>query len=539
MTRTDRLVILAVLGTGVFLGGLELMITAVALPAILADLASWTELRRASWVVTVYLLVSVVAMPLAGRLADGIGARRLFLGALAVFIVGSVVSGAARSLDALIAGRAIQAAGGGALVPVATAAAAHLFDDRDRPRALGVIGALTFLGMAVGPFAGAAILELLRPADALAAAGVGSGPLVELLAPAWRWVFYVNAPVGVAALALGWAASAGWETPRRPSRPDVAGALLVTGGLAALLVGISAIDDQLGARLLDPGYPPVRLAGVGSLLLALAVAAALRSRAPFLDVRIFARPVLSAAALVALLTGYALATAIVGGAVFVDRVLYAGPATQRVALGALGAATAVGALVAGLLVRRSSPRAVTIAGLLLSAAALGAMATWSEGTAVPAIAAGLGLFGLGFGLTLTSRSTAAVEAAGRAAFGVASAVVTVARMLGMALGLAVLTAYGATTIERLNAAVFATPEAYRRYLPAELRDRTLADPRVVGALEDWAAREAAGIVVGLFAVAAVVTLAALLPALALGRPPSPDRDGRPGADEGTMLDRDG
>ncbi len=118
---------------------------------------------------------------------------------------------------------------------------------------------------------------------------------------------------------------------------------------------------------------------------------------------------------------------------------------------------------------------------------------------------------------MTPRSTAAVEAAGRTAFGVASATVTVARMIGMAVGLAVLTAYGSTTIDQARARVYASAEAYKAFIPLELRDRPLRDGLVVQALERWASAEAARVMVGLFLAAAVVTLVAVLPALALGR----------------------
>ena len=138
LSRRESLLILAVLGVGVFLAGLELMVTAVALPSIVVDLADWTQLRRASWIVNGYLLVYVVTMPLAGRLADLWGVRRVFLWALVAFTLGSLLAGAAQSLDALIAARLVQAVGGGAIVPVATAAAAHLYEGHDRPRALGV-----------------------------------------------------------------------------------------------------------------------------------------------------------------------------------------------------------------------------------------------------------------------------------------------------------------------------------------------------------------------------------------------------------------
>ena len=106
-------------------------------------------------------------MPLAGRLADLWGARRLFMGALGVFILGSALAGAAQDLDQLIAARLVQAVGGGVLVPVGTAAASHLFGGAARPRALGVIGALTFLGMAAGPVVGAAILGSVHADAAL------------------------------------------------------------------------------------------------------------------------------------------------------------------------------------------------------------------------------------------------------------------------------------------------------------------------------------------------------------------------------------
>src|ERR671926_471404 len=197
MSRATALILLGVFGAGVFLAGLEMMITAVALPAIIIAFApdpifAFKELREASWIINGYLLVYVVAIPLAGRLTDLWGARRLFLSALALFIVGSALAGRAQSLEELIAARLIQAAGGGILVPVGTAAASHLFEGHARPRALGVIGALTFLGMAAGPFVGAAILDGLHVDTALSRAGIDRGPLIDALAPSWRWVFFIN-----------------------------------------------------------------------------------------------------------------------------------------------------------------------------------------------------------------------------------------------------------------------------------------------------------------------------------------------------------
>src|SRR5450432_2031378 len=134
MNRRERSVLLLVLGIAVFLTGLELMITAVALPTIVTSLADWTQLRTASWVVNGYLLVYVGTMPLAGRLADLWGARRLLMLGLLAFTIGSALAGASQDLGQLIAARLVQAFGGGIIVPVATAAAAHLYAAADRPR---------------------------------------------------------------------------------------------------------------------------------------------------------------------------------------------------------------------------------------------------------------------------------------------------------------------------------------------------------------------------------------------------------------------
>jgi hypothetical protein len=141
---------------------------------------------------------------------------------------------------------------------------------------------------------------------------------------------------------------------------------------------------------------------------------------------------------------------------------------------------------------------------------------------------------------VTPRSTAAVEAVGRHRFGAASATVTVARMIGMAVGLAVLTAYGSTAISRLSAQVYGSPDAYRSIVPATLAARPIRDPLVVDALEAWAARRAAETMVALFLVAAAVTAVAVPAALTLGDRPrmlnaetgAPARAGEGGSGDG-------
>lgn len=496
---------LAALGLGVLLVGVELMVTAVALPRIIADLADWTRLREASWIVNGYLVAYVTVMPLAGRAADRYRVPTLFGLSLAVFAAGSLAAGAATSLESLIAARVVQGLGAGAIVPLATAGASHLFEGHTRARAIGLVSALTFLGMAIGPFVGATILQTFDL----------PGP--ALLSPAWRWIFYLGAPLALLAGLYTWAGARGWPASAGAGSIDLVGAALFSIGVASGLLALTTVGAEGGGLL-----QPLPLAALALLAFLLATARARRAAAPFIDLRAFADRTFSGAVLLSLLTGYALATAIIGGAVFIDRVRYAGPAEQQVALGALAGAIAIGALGSGFVLRRIGAVALSLAGLVLAVGGLLIAASAGPDSGLQVLVGGLATFGLGFGLTVTARSTAAVEALGRAAFGVASGVVTVARMVGMGIGLAALTVLGSSRIEALSV-VLVDQAARDAVLPPALRGRPLEDYLVVDALERWASGQASGILATLFLVAAGVTAVAILPTLAMRTTPRADR----------------
>lgn len=504
MSRAARLVMLAALSLGVCLVGIELMITAVALPAIIADLADWTELRRASWIINGYLLAYVAVMPLAGRAADRFPLPRLFLIALATFSVGCLLAGAAQDLDWLIGARVVQGLGAGAVVPLATAGASHLFEGPARARAIGIVGALTFLGMAVGPLIGALVLQHVDLGSN--PAGLG-GAAAELLVPAWRWIFYLGAPLAAIAGLYAWAAAPAWRSATGNRRLDIVGAALFTIALASGLAALTSVDG-------DATPAPLVLGALAVVATGLTVIRLSRTRDPFIDLRHFADRVFSGAVGLSLLTGYALATAIIGGAVFVDRVRYGLPAEQQLTLGALAGAVAVGALGSGLLLRHFGVVPLSVCGLVLSVGGLLVAAQATQHTGLEVLVGGLALFGLGFGLTVTARSTAAVEALGKRAYGLAAAAVTVARMVGMAVGLAALTVFGSNRIEALSV-VLTDQQARDAILPAHLQGRPLQDFLVVDVLEAWAADQAAAILAGLFITAAAVTALAIVPTLAM------------------------
>ena len=501
---------------GVLLGGAELMVVAIALPSIVADFGGWADLGRVSWIVNAYLLAYVVAMPLAGRGADLWGALRLYVVALLLFVIGSAgaglspMAGAEDGLTWLIVARVVQGFGGGALVPLSMALASHLFSGRARGVALGVEGAATYIGMAIGPAYGAWVLLSF------------SVPIRGLEIAPWQWIFLLNVPIGIVTLLLIYVFAGGVETPRVKGRLDLVGAALLT---VALVAGIGAITTSGDAGWSDPLV-------IGGLLAAVLVGAVfawyqLRTRWPLIDLRLFADRSFSSANLVSLLTGYTLATAVIGGPVFVNRVLFGTDAQSAAGLTALTLAIAVGAIAGGVASGFLGERIVTFVGVAASAVGLWRAIGWGVDTELDRLALDLAIFGVGFGLTVSPRATAAVEAAGAGAYGVASAMLQVTRTIGMAVGLALLTSIGQNRIDELSALI-ADPG---------LRDdlvRDLGRPEFVGVhpnedldlvalLESWSQGEAAGVLQLVFGIALAVAIVTLIPALFVrGRGSLPD-----------------
>ncbi len=497
--------VLAVASLGVFLGGAELMVVAIALPSIVADFGGWGDLARASWIVNAYLIAYVVAMPLAGRAADLWGARRLYLVALVLFAGGSLAAGLSRpaGIDWLIAARVVQGFGGGALVPLSMALASHLFQGRARAAALGIEGAATFVGMAVGPAYGAwVLLNVSLPVPGLDLVG-------------WQWIFFLNVPVAIVTLLLVYLVAGGIETPRSGGRLDLPGAALATIGLVAAVAAVSLAGER------GWGDPQI-LVGFAIALVTLAafVWFELRRHAPLVDPRLFTDRRFAAANAVSLLTGYTLATAIIGGPVFVNRVLNAGPDVAAGALTALTAAIAGGAVVGGLVGGRAGERLTAAAGVVLTAAGLALALDWQVGTELGRLQRDLAIYGVGFGLTVSPRAVAAVEAAGASAYGVASAMLQITRTIGMSIGLALLTSIGQNRIDQLNALV--NDPARRDSLVTALGHPEFAgvDPgsslALVALLEGWSRGESAAVLRLVLAIALGIAAVTIVPALLVG-----------------------
>src|SRR4051794_7649318 len=192
------------------LASLDQTIVATALPTIVRDLGG---LEQLSWVVTAYLLGATVTMPLWGRASDLCGRKPLFLAAIGVFLTGSALSGAAQDLTQLIAFRALQGLGAGGLMTLAMAIVAEIVSPRERGRYQGYIQMVFVIASVAGPLLGGVFADRLS----------------------WRWVFYVNLPIGALALAVI-TTSLHLPVARTPVRIDYLGAALLAAGLTCILL---------------------------------------------------------------------------------------------------------------------------------------------------------------------------------------------------------------------------------------------------------------------------------------------------------------
>ena len=260
--------------------------------------------------------------------------------------------------------------------------------------------------------------------------------------------------------------------------------------------------------------------GVAAIAIGLFVWLELMQRSPLVNPRLFRSLRFSAANAVSLLTGYTLATAIIGGPVFVNRVLNGGPEPSATALTALTAAIAGGAVLGGVLSALTGERVATVLGIAVSAMGLWLMLGWGVDTDLGRLARDMAVFGVGAGLTVSPRGTAAVAAAGATAYGVASALLQLTRTVGMSVGLALLTSIGQSRIDELTALVndptrrnaLVTALGHPEFVGVDPRDSF----RLVDLLERWSRGEASDVLRLVFTIALGVAIVTLLPAVLVG-----------------------
>ena len=476
--------VLTVIGFGAFATALDQTVVVTALPSIMLDLkVPFSDLNRASWIITAYLLGYTVAMPLIGRMGDVYGYTRVYQGGLVVFAIGTSLVALSSSLEWMVAARVVQAVGGGATVPIGLAIASTALPDRHRGLALGIVIGAAEAGSMLGPAYGGAIVHFLD----------------------WRWIFWLNVPQSaILFLALFWLPG----TPDRQSRVDYVGGALLIGALLMLSL---ALSRQSLFTLSSP--TPFIIGAAGLVLVGVLVAVERKTWQPLLSSVLFRSRAFVAANLTQLLEGVALIIAMVTVPLMANTVMGKDPFTGAMWLLRMTAAIPLGAVLGGRLLVVAGIRPVAVAGLGLTALGLILISTWDVDVSEPWLTLHLVIAGAGFGLNNTPIMTRALTVAGDEYRGTAASLVVVARMMGMTLGLAALAAWGVEHFAALTSG-----------LELPLREAGEAAAEVEARIAEFNTRLSdAGIALfhNFFRVAAGAALAAIVPAVLMGGPDRP------------------
>lgn len=399
---------------GILLAALDQTIVATSLRTIADDLQG---LQFQAWATTAYLITATVTTPLYGKLGDLYGRKNLYLVAITIFVVGSVLCTLSTSMLELAAFRAVQGLGAGGLFTLALAIIGDLVPPRERARYQGLFLAVFGTSSVLGPLVGG----FLAGADTI------------LGVTGWRWVFLVNVPVGVVALALVWFTLHIPHT-RRPHRLDVAGATLLVGGLVPLLLVLEQGRDWGWRSPLTLG-----LSAGGVVMLVLFVLAEKRAgEDALIPLRLFRSRTVAVGSAASLVVGTAMFGGLAVLPLYLQIVKGQTPTEAGLSLLPLTAGIMVSALLSGQLISRTGRyRVFPIVGSALMVVALVLLAQVGADTPLTWTFAAMTLFGLGLGLNMQPVVLAVQNAAPARDIGVATSTVTFSRQMGGTIGTAV------------------------------------------------------------------------------------------------------
>lgn len=409
MSARRRWVVTAGVLTGTFLAALEATVVSTAMPTVIASLGG---LSHYSWVFSAYLITATVTVPVWGKLSDLYGRRLLYQMGIAVFLLGSVLSGLSTSMAQLIAFRALQGLGAGALVPLGLTIIGDIYTLSERARIQALFSGVWGLASVVGPVVGGFITDQLS----------------------WRWVFYLNVPFGLAAsLILGLAL----KEPRRHERPTIDYAGAATLMIAITLLMLALVEGGTSLKTLTAPRHLALFAGAAALTI-LFVWIERRAADPVVPFKLFGNRVV----VVTVTTGFLAGVAMFGAITFVP----------LFAQGALGAtATEAGSLltplmlswvllsiVGGRLLLKIGYRPTSIAGFILLTLGMALLSLFQRTTPRFWLYVDLVMIGAGLGLTMLTLLIAVQQSVPRGQLGIATSLTQFSRSIGGAVGVAVM-----------------------------------------------------------------------------------------------------
>jgi EmrB/QacA subfamily drug resistance transporter len=393
---------------GTFMLLLDITIVNVALPDIQRALnSSFSDLQ---WIVDAYALTLAAFLLTAGSLADMYGRRRLYLAGLAIFTVASVLCGFATSTLMLQLSRALQGVGGAIMFAVSLALLANSFRGKDRGVAFGVWGAVTGLAVAIGPLLGG-----------LLTSGIS-----------WRWIFFVNAPIGIVAIVIG-VVKVTESRAAKASRPDWLGFALFTVALSSLVYGLIESNQQSITNGLVLGC-----LAAAAVLLAVFVIVELRSAQPMFDMTLFRLPTFTGGAVAAFGLSASIFAMLLYLVLYVQDILGYSPLATGLRLMLISGGILVTSTVAGRLTERVPVRLLIGPGLIVVSAGLLLMRGLDAGSSWTHLIPGMLVGGLGIGIVNPPLASTAVGVVPPERAGMASGINSTFRQIGIATGIALL-----------------------------------------------------------------------------------------------------
>ena len=433
--RSERGPVLGAVMLSTSLVALDSTIIATAVPSIVDDLGGFSSFP---WLFSVYLLTQAVTVPVYGKLADVVGRKPLMVFGIVVFVAASLLCGLAWSMPALIVGRALQGLGAGAIQPIGMTVIGDLYSVAERAKVQGYVASVWAVSAVLGPTLGGVLSDYAS----------------------WRWIFFLNLPLGALAV-LGLVKRFPERVERRPHVLDVKGAALLTGGCSLLVLGL--LQGGTGWAWRSPASGAVF--GTALVVLVAFVRVERRAAEPVLPLWIFQRRILVAGNVAAMGVGALLIGLSTYVPTWVQGVLGTGAVEAGLALAALTMGWPLAASQAGRLYLRIGFRDTALIGMTLALAGAGSATLLTADAQTWQVALALFVLGLGMGLSSSPLVVAIQSVVGWERRGVVTGTNMFSRSIGSAIGAAVFGAIANTTLDRRFADA---PPELRNDLPRDV-----------------------------------------------------------------------